>query len=172
VHFISGDVFKPEVLQLAPPSYAMPSASPPPLADVSLLTPLTHHVTVIHASAFFHLFSEEQQERLARLLAGLLSPRPGALIFGSHIGLPEKGFKPKNETLAGRDVFCHSPRTWQNLWDGCAFRKGTVEVHAELSDVLRDGGDTGPGTDGDQAFPDNAESWRGTRWLTWSVRRM
>jgi len=31
-----------------------------------------------------------------------------------------------------RKMFCHSPETWKELWDGEVFVKGSVQVEVEL----------------------------------------
>lgn len=71
---------------------------------------------------------------LARALAGLLSPEPGSVIFGLHVGLAEKGFK---SALSGGLMFCHSPESWVQMWDGPVFEKGIVTVQAKLIHVER-----------------------------------
>jgi hypothetical protein len=88
-------------------------------------------VSAIHASFFFHLFREEGQLHVARALAGLLSPEPGSVIFGLHAGKTEKGFVPSS-TNQDHFMFCHSPESWVQLWDGLVFEKGVVNVQAKL----------------------------------------
>ena len=98
---------------------------------------------VIHTSSFFHLFSEEQQLELAQKMAGLLSPVPGSTIFGMHAGLAEKGFSKEGNRRTGGPLFCHSPDSWKELWNGGIFKKGTVKVEATLQsavDVFEMGG--------------------------------
>jgi len=51
----------------------------------------------MYASLLFHLFSEEKQLHLLRALAGLLSPEPGSMIFGLHIGLAEASCRIREE---------------------------------------------------------------------------
>ena len=51
-----------------------------------------------------------------------------------------------------RHVFCHSPESWTELWDGEIFEKGTVRVETELIAVNR-GGDI-------------------AHWMKWSVTRL
>jgi len=68
---------------------------------------------------------------VARALAGLLSPEPGSVIFGLHVGKTEKGFIP-SPMLQSRLSFCHSPESWAQLWDGLVFDKGVVDVQAKL----------------------------------------
>jgi hypothetical protein len=107
------------------------SSSPRP-ADLKILTsltPLQGHISVIHASFLFHLFDEEKQLALAKQLAALLSPEPGSIMFGLHGGLDNKGMQL---SYSGRQMFCHSPESWIELWDGVVFRKGSVKVEAMI----------------------------------------
>ena len=109
-----------------------PSDSAPDLRSLTSLNPLHGRVFAIHATSFFHLFDEEKQLHLARALAGLLSPEPGSMILGLHIGTPEKkGFEP---SITRRDhrLWCHSPESWTELWDGLVFEKGVVKVQTKL----------------------------------------
>ena len=140
------------------PFYEMPETPRPDLLSLRSLTPLQGHVSAIHASAFFHLFDEEKQLEMARQLATLLSPVPGSVIFGSHGALPYKG--KRREVLPGPTaiMFCHSPQSWQELWDGQIFSKGTVRVDVDLK-----GGDRSDlGLDATNPF----------YLLTWSVTRL
>jgi hypothetical protein len=93
-------------------------------------------VSAIHASSFFHLFGEEKELYVARALAGLLSPEPGSVIFGLHVGSPDKGFIP-SPMHGDRRMFCHSPESWAQLWDGVVFEKGVVNVYAKLVQMTR-----------------------------------
>jgi len=117
-------------------------------------------VSAIHASSLFHLFDEKHQLRLARSLAGLLSAEPGSLIFGSHGARPEKGLRVEQgrPNVDGTYMFCHSPESWADLWDGEVFKKGTVKVDAELKEVQRR----------DLAAPPEAKFWV----MAWSVTRL
>ena len=80
------------------------------------------------------LFDEEQQLYVAKVLASLLSPLKGSVIFGHHVGLPEKGMRKRrnlDDQLAihmRADRFCHSPESWKELWDGEVFKKGRKMV--------------------------------------------
>jgi len=101
---------------MAPPLDAPPEASAPALSSLTTLTPLHGHVSVIHTSSFFHLFSEEKQLELARKLAGLLSPLPGSMIFGLHSRQAEKGLRTESSELRTGDyMFCHSDESWKEL---------------------------------------------------------
>ncbi|EMD37497.1 hypothetical protein CERSUDRAFT_154156 [Gelatoporia subvermispora B] len=133
VPFLEGDVFDPSFLSPSHPFYSPPDTPSPDLNSIMSLSPLLGHISVIHASLLFHLFDEEGQSKLARLLASLLSPRSGSLIFGSHTGRFEKGLNPTSWPGNVDSKFCHSPESWEALWDGCVFEKGTVKVEATLN---------------------------------------
>ncbi|KAI0639002.1 hypothetical protein C8Q77DRAFT_1204572 [Trametes polyzona] len=163
VPFIQGDIFDPAHLEAAPPFETPPTEPPPQLSALTSLNPLRGRVSVIHASAFFHLFDEEGQLRLARALAGLLSPVPGSMILGWHVGRPEKGFR--YEVMPHRQgipMFCHNAASWRELWDGVVFAEGMVRVDVVLQETMRPDWHKVPGV-----AP-------GTRFyaLVWSVTRL
>ncbi|KAI0639004.1 hypothetical protein C8Q77DRAFT_23133 [Trametes polyzona] len=141
VPFIPGDVFDPKHLDPVPPFYSPADIDIPNLSMLTSLNPLRGHVSAIHASAFFHLFDEERQLQLAKALACLLSPEPGSMILGAHGGRPEKGLRHEAGVVIGPGrtfaMFCHSPDSWKEMWDGQVFQKGTVEVEAYLHETVR-----------------------------------
>ncbi len=115
-------------------AHASTEGPAPDLRSTSLtsLNPLRGRVFAIHASCFFHLFSEEKQLHVARALAGLLSPEPGSMIIGMHVGLPvKKGFE-SFMMFGSHRMWCHSPDSWTQLWDGVVFEKGVVNVETKL----------------------------------------
>jgi len=134
VPFIWGDVFDASTLEPVAPFYDSPKTPMPPLSSLTSLNPLRGHISVIHASSLFHLFSEERQLQLARSLAGLLSPEPGSVMFGSQIGRSVKGFKQSSN---GGKMFCHSPESWKELWVDQVFEQGKVEVEVLLKPIDR-----------------------------------
>jgi len=135
VHFIPCDVFNPEHIAPADPVYDAPKKPlPDPLSKATTLTEFQGHIAVIHSSAFFHLFTEEQQTAAAHALASLLSPIPGSMIFGTHLGAKEP-YTRQNDR--GETIFSHSPESWTKLWDGEVFKKGSVKVEATLVDFIR-----------------------------------
>lgn len=161
VPFITGNVFDPSNLEPVTPFNDPPKTPMPALNTLISLNPLRGHVSVIHASSFFHLFDEEKQFRLAQALAGLLSPSPGSVIFGSHSGQPVKGIRQSQMPgLLGGTRFCHSPESWKELWDGQIFERGRVMVEA----VLRKFDRTEP------SMPNWGSSIH--FWLIWSVTRI
>lgn len=131
--FIEGDVFDVSLIDPTPPTYPRASTLTP-LNSLTSLNPLRKRVSAIHASSLFHLFDEVHQLKLAQALAALLSPEAGSVIFGSHNGLHEKGFK----LGAMREkMFCHSPESWEALWNSVVFKKGQVKVEAKIMDNAR-----------------------------------
>lgn len=131
VPFVQGDLLSPEFIHPRTPYYNSDEPLPPrpPLTDLASLTPLQGHLTFVYASLLFHLFDKAQQAFVAKSLASLLSPQPGSTIFGLHVAQPTAG----TYTWSGvGDVYCHSPETWTELWNGEIFRRGTVRVHTKL----------------------------------------
>ncbi|KAJ6550326.1 hypothetical protein B0H19DRAFT_1237244 [Mycena capillaripes] len=142
VVFLAGDAFNPAFLEPSTPAQRGDiTDAPPPLATLTSLTPLRGHVSVIHTSALFHLFPEAEQLQLARALAGLLSPLPGSVILGSHVGQRWKGLGPA-PMREGKRMFCHSPESWREMWEGL-FPDGNVKVEAELERRVSDDPDGG-----------------------------
>jgi hypothetical protein len=137
VTFVPGNVFDPEHLSIVPPFTANspPITTAPDLSALTSLNPLRGHVSAIYASCFFHLFPEDAQLHLARALAGLLSPIPGSMIFGKQTGIAESGHIKLEDPLFRRRLFCHSSRSWSELWDGEVFPKGTVRVLAFMTEL-------------------------------------
>ncbi|KAI0344097.1 hypothetical protein BDW22DRAFT_1128383 [Trametopsis cervina] len=138
--FVPGDVFDPTFLEPRHIVTSVPDGPQPDLESLTTLTPLVGRVSVIHTSAFFHLFNEERQEELARLVGSLLSPEPGSIICGAHAGQPQKGLRSeawqagqKSEDIR---LFCHSPESWKELWEKI-FGVGKVEVSAMLKEIER-----------------------------------
>jgi len=128
VKFLAGDAFDDAHLSLTPP---IPSGPAPPVASVNTLTELRGHISAIHASALFHLFSEEAQFELGKRLAALLDPRPGSIIFGGHGAMPVKG---QHQGFFAK-MFCHSPESWTQMWEEQIFEKGQVKVNTTLNDM-------------------------------------
>lgn len=157
VTFVPGNVFDPEHLSIVPPFAANspPVTTAPDLSTLTSLNPLRGHISAIYTSCFFHLFPEDAQFRLACALAGLLSPIPGSMIFGKQIGLSESGYL--EDPLIRRRLFCHSSRSWSELWDGEVFPKGTVKVLAFMTEFPKA-----------EIYPE-ADS---LRLLIWSVTRL
>jgi len=125
---------------------------------VNNLTELRGHTSAIYASALFHFFDEEKQFELAKRLAGLLDPRPGSIIFGSH----SAGLIQGQSLDPFMREFRHSPESWTQMWEEQIFEKGRVKVDTVLEDLSM----TALGT----VLPVGG----GTKlyWLSWSVERL
>jgi hypothetical protein len=169
VAFLAGDTFDPAFLEpfppLSPSSDGPGPAAPVPLNSLTTLTPLRGHLAAIHATRLFHLFLEPQQAQLARALAGLLAPAPGAVILGSHVGRRAKGANEKGPFWSGgHRMFGHSPASWKELWKGI-FPEGAVEVRAELTEKERKGWENERRVEDEQS-----DTYIGQ--LVWSVVRL
>ncbi|KAF8207831.1 hypothetical protein K438DRAFT_1962099 [Mycena galopus ATCC 62051] len=134
VSFLAGDIFdRTFLVPAAAVSTSTSSIEPPTLSNLTSLTALNGKISILHASLFFHLFNEQKQTELAHLLAGLLCPLPGSMIFGSHVGREIKGLGNQALRGSGHQMFCHSPDSWIELWENI-FPKGTVRVEAILKE--------------------------------------
>ena len=162
VPFLEGDILNPSLLSLAPPgpTSTSPLSPPPALSQVRSLNELHGQISGIFTGAFFHLFKFDGQARVARLLAGLLSPLPGSMLFGVQGGRAVKGeWRPAE----GTRMNCHSPESWRELWEGVFAEAGArVEVKARLRKEI--GGMSMFGT-----YPENTEHYHV---LEWSVTRL
>ncbi|KAF9524847.1 hypothetical protein CPB83DRAFT_860575 [Crepidotus variabilis] len=119
------------------------SVDRPNLRELKSLNPLRGKLSVVHASSFFHLFEEEKQRNLAWRLAALLIPKPGSVIFGRHIATPEVGIRRFARRGQSREMFCHSPLSWKQLWGkeifGAAGIKAIVTAHLiDISEYRKD----------------------------------
>ncbi|KAF8600504.1 hypothetical protein BDV93DRAFT_533865 [Ceratobasidium sp. AG-I] len=111
VPFLGGDILSSDLLDLN----ASKSSARPNLSSLTSLTDLLGHVSFIHASAFFHLFSEENQQKIAQRCRALLSNQPGSTVFGFHFAAVEPGIY-SNMGGTNYTMFCHSPQSWEKLW--------------------------------------------------------
>lgn len=161
VPFVEGDILDPNFLApITPFTLESPPTTPrPDLKSLTSFNPLRGHVSALYTGAFFHLFPEETQTQIAQTLAGLLSPEPGSMFFGVHGGKTEKGFW--SPTGHQYKMFCHSPDSWKELWEGI-FGKGKVEVKARLRKEV--GGVEFFGT-----YPGNKEQYHV---MEWSITRL
>ncbi|THU92362.1 hypothetical protein K435DRAFT_829653 [Dendrothele bispora CBS 962.96] len=142
--FIQGDVLDPLFIPGSQQHTTTDSAglSPTDLKSLTNFSPLVGQTTFIHASDFFHLFTESDQTKVAQQLASLLSRTSGSMIFGSHASRPEKGFRTEHPGTSGPGylgsrMFCHSPSSWNEMWEG-VFPPGTVRVGVKLVERVRE----------------------------------
>lgn len=80
----------------------------------SKLDQLDGQISIVHAQYFFHLFTWDDQLRLANRLVRLSRPGCEFLIFGGHMGTNQEaeGCHPD----IGK-FFMHSDGSWKRLWD-------------------------------------------------------
>ena len=165
VKFIPGDALDDSFLAPGPIVTKAPTDEPPvDIAALTSLTPLRGRLSAIHASAFFHLFTESQQRTLAFKLGSLLSPTPDSMIFGGHTGEPAAGLYtdfPPGDPREGMAMFCHSPESWVALWE-TVFGRGKVEVQVALRNISRHRPDM-------QGLADRGVD---IYFLIWSVKRL
>lgn len=64
----------------------------------------------------------------------MLSPEPGSVILGSQMGSPVKAIRWSAD---GVNLYCHSPESWKELWNGQVFDKGKVKVEVSLLPIER-----------------------------------
>ncbi|KAL4073137.1 hypothetical protein V8B97DRAFT_2033393 [Scleroderma yunnanense] len=128
--FPAHNIVSTDIVQVVPPTRGPAQNSLPDLLSLTSLSPLHGHCSVITASVFFQLFTEEQVH-LARALAGLLSPEPGSLICSVNMGAKVKGLVHYNTTGKDFNLFPHL----EELWDGTVFEKGEIDVWAKYGEV-------------------------------------
>jgi hypothetical protein len=85
--------------------------------DSSPLTELAGQMNIIYTGAFFHLFSLEDQEKIAVRVVQLLVEQPGSLIIGRQSGSEIPGEFSKSGDKSGRKHFRHNAQSWKELWD-------------------------------------------------------
>lgn len=156
--FVPGDIFNDDFLKVGAPSPTLKEGegtfTSPILGTLNLtdsLNPLVGKVSAIHTSSFFHLFDEPQQLIIARKLAGLLSPEPGSIILGSHVGGIEQGRVEEKTLGLQRRRFNHSGESFKEMWEREVFRDGEFVCDTSHS---------------------KARSGDGRWLLTWSVKRI
>ena len=153
--FVAGDIFDSAMICTREPFNASEALPPrPDLKSLISLAPLQGHVSAIYVGSFFHLFDEPRQLQVARQLASLLSPRPGSIIFGTHVGALVK----ETKWYAGLETFCHSLESWKDLWEGQVFKKGEIRMEAHLIELAY--------KSSEEAEAENAHR------LSWSIYRL
>jgi len=146
--FYLGDIFKTKTLNQEPASAGRPGLDLRTLKD---LNSLKGRVSFISANQLFHLFSEEDQVKLAERCAQLLSLVPGAAIFGTQLGVPE-------EKLEDFLLYLHSPMSWEKLWRNVLGEKIRVTVQLEEAETQH-------------PYRNFSRVGDNLHWLCWSVVR-
>ncbi|KAA1074139.1 hypothetical protein PGT21_008807 [Puccinia graminis f. sp. tritici] len=148
--FFLGDIFQSEVLDGAPAEAARPVLD---LRNLKDLNPLKERVMYICGHQVFHLFPEPVQRDLLERCWRLLSPEPGAAIFGTQVGTPE------GQTMKGSQAYMHSPKTMEKLVKEVLGENVKLTMEVEKYDAEHNY----------HKFPLGLE---GMFWLHWSVERI
>jgi hypothetical protein len=74
------------------------------------------------------------------VLGSLLADVSGASIFGWSTGVAEAGFIEFEGSVSHPRQFCHSSSSWEALWNGVVFPRGSVKVETRLVDFDYDVG--------------------------------
>jgi SAM-dependent methyltransferase len=135
-HFIAGDCLDPAFLscESRPTSQSLPD-----LSSLATLNDLHGKLSAVHASSIFHLFSAEQQASLVRAVASLLSPVPGSIVFGAHVGLPKQGTVREEMLGMAVEMYCYDPESWNKLWEDA----GPFKMETVLKEVIAPNGEIG-----------------------------
>ncbi|KAF7779044.1 hypothetical protein Agabi119p4_3389 [Agaricus bisporus var. burnettii] len=105
VGFVDGDALSSSLIEPREPFYSPPlSPRPTDLRTLVSLTPLQGHISVIHASSFFHLFDEEKQLALAKQLASLTNRRYMLVIVKCFVTRPKPGRIYGMEPSSGEEL--------------------------------------------------------------------
>ena len=136
------------------------------------LSSLDGRVDIIHATAVFHLFNYEQQEKVADRCIQLLNPNDQSgtgklrLIFGSQVGSIDAR---EYVRASGTQRFRHDEQSWRKMWEDVCDRWNRnksnkmvkkVDVEAEMRQHLLHDRNTGEGIDSER---------KDFRWMVWSV---
>lgn len=105
----------------------------------SVLDNMNGQIDFVYAASFFHLFSWDDQVRIAKWVVQILRPRKGAMVFGRQTGNVRGGEmerRVRKETDEGRgSIWRHDVASWTRLWDFVGEATGSKwEVWAELYD--------------------------------------
>lgn len=123
---LAGDIFDPDFFS---PSSTSTLAD---LSAITSLTPLQGHVSVLHASAFLHLFDGKTKIRVLRIFLQLVQNQAGSIIFGSH------RLRPANEPPS--DGQWQSKEEFENLVRRVlAEAEAKWEVNMRAKEVSRNG---------------------------------
>lgn len=98
-----------------------------------LMKQLANKVDIIHTSAFFHLFSREEQFQIAKQVVNLIRPRPGSLILGGQLGNINPCSVPRQMGDGSR--YRHDDASWIKMWEQVGQETGTNwKIEANLLD--------------------------------------
>ncbi|KAK1071792.1 hypothetical protein LTR74_003164 [Friedmanniomyces endolithicus] len=105
----------------------------------SALRELDGRVDIVDASSFFHLFTLDEQKKVARRVLALLKPREGSLVVGRQVGNSRPGEYGMRSGEGTR--YRHDVASWRGMWEEIGGEKGVrVEVWGDLRKVEGFGG--------------------------------
>lgn len=105
--------------------------------DDSPLKKLDGKIDIINASAFFHLFTYDEQVKVAHRVGKLLKQQKDSLIVGRQVGDLEPGDKVTRD--GNRTRFRHDVSTWKKLWGDVGNDTGVkYQVEATMNAVVRE----------------------------------
>jgi SAM-dependent methyltransferase len=93
--------------------------------DSSPLVALAGQINIIYTGAFFHLFSLEEQEKVAARVIQLLAPQPGSLVIGRQSGSETAGEFSRTRDKSAKKHFRHNVESWKSLWDRVGQKTGS-----------------------------------------------
>jgi len=101
------------------------------------LKPLEGSVDICQVNAFLHLWDLEGQKRVCERLVQLMTPAPGALIVGKHIGRVDAQEVPTPVSSPGvKTMFQHNEESFAKMWEEVGRSTGTKwKVSAELLEL-------------------------------------
>ena len=79
------------------------------------LKELDDGVDIIGASSFFHLFSWEEQKKVAHRVVKLMTPQRDSLLVGRQVGNTDPAEVPRRNGSGSR--FRHNVESWRKLWN-------------------------------------------------------
>ena len=108
--------------------------------DSNYLREYNGQIDIVHMSSFFHLFELEDQQKLILRLLGLVSTKPGTIIFGRSAGNTiQRVFKHPFRTA--QVLYHHSEESFRTMFEGVAGDGWDVKVWFKtLSDKIAPNG--------------------------------
>jgi SAM-dependent methyltransferase len=102
------------------------------LDATSALSDLEGQFDMVFAGSFFHLWGYDDQVKVSKLVAALLRPQKGSMVFGRQVGTLS-GFGP-GQANTKEQMFQHNVETFKKMWKDISEDVGeTFAVDAELS---------------------------------------
>jgi SAM-dependent methyltransferase len=88
----------------------------------SSLKELHGKVDIIGASSFFHLFSWDEQKKVAHRVVKLMKQQSGSLLVGRQVGSNEPAEKARRDGSGSR--YRHNLESWKKMWQEVSHETG------------------------------------------------